>query len=80
MRRGRNLTMLRKIKISLVVLTLGCVLIGCGRATTIWVLKSDEMVPLSKGETFVVPYDGCYYSLQAETRIMDAKRIEANLK
>jgi len=72
--------MLKRIRISLAVWTLGCALAGCARATTIWVLKQDEIMPLSKGENFTAPYDGCYYSLSAEKRVMDVKRIEVNLK
>ena len=80
MRQGRNSMKLKKIKVSLLVLVLGVVLSGCSRIMPVWVLQSDEMVPLSKGETFTAAYDGCFYSLEAETRIMDAKRINTKLK
>lgn len=54
-------------------------LTGCG-STSVYVLKQDEIVPLLKGENFTTPYDGCYYSLNAEKRVMDAKRIEVNTR
>ena len=69
----------KRLVVSLVALTLGFALSGCV-STEVWVLKGDEMVPLRKGEAFTAPYDGCYYSLDAEKRVMDAKRIDTNLK
>lgn len=58
---------------------LGASCAGCG-STSVFVLNEKEIVPLSKGEVFTAEYDGCYYSLQAEQRVMDAKRIKTNLK
>ncbi len=65
--------------ISLVALMLGCVLSGCV-STEVWVLQGDEIIPCRKGQVLTVPYDGCYYSLQAEKRVMDVKRINTKLR
>ena len=80
MRQGKNWIRHRRIKISLAVWMLGIGLSGCVRLTPVWVLKGDEVIPLSKGENFTAPYDGCFYSLQAEKRVLDAKRIETKLR
>lgn len=68
-----------KIKVSLICLTLGMGLIGCGR-TSVFVLNQDEIVMLKKGEALTAPYDGTFYSQRAEDRVMNAKIVATKLK
>lgn len=73
--------MRRILVASLAVLVLGLSLAGCASTpTSVYVLAGDEIVPLSKGDTFTVPYDGCYYSLNAEKRVMDVRRMDMEMK
>lgn len=68
-----------KIKIALVFLIAGANLVGCG-SLQVFVLEEKEIVVLEKGETFIVPYNGTFYSERAEDRVMDARQIRQKLK
>ena len=57
----------------------GIVLTGCS-GVSVFVLNQDEIVMLREGETLVAPYDGTFYSERAETRVMKAKKVTADLK
>jgi len=46
----------------------------------VFVLEEKELVVLEKGDTFVVPYNGTFYSERAEKRVMNARQIRQNLK
>ena len=69
-----------RLAINLIILTLGIMLVGCSRGTSVFVLQGDEFIPLRKGETLTAPYDGSFYSQRAESRIMGAKVIATKLK
>ena len=79
MKPKRNLTKLIKIKISLICLIAGTILTGCS-GTSVFVLNQDEIVMLSEGETLVAPYNGTFYSERAEKRVMNAKKVKADLQ
>jgi len=79
MKPEKCLKRLKILTLSLSALVLGCALSSCGR-TIVFVLNEDEVVDLKKGQTFTAPYDGVYYSDEAEARVMDAKRIKTKLK
>lgn len=79
MKQGISWTRHTRIAISLICLTLGIGLAGCGRIS-VYVLNQDEIMMLKKGETITAPYDGTFYSQRAEKRVMDAKVITTKLK
>ena len=58
---------------------LGISLAGCS-GLQVFVLEEKELVVLEKGDTFVVPYNGTFYSERAEKRVMNARQIRQNLK
>lgn len=58
---------------------LGIGLTGCN-TTSCYVINQDEIVLLKKGDALIAPYDGTYYSHNAEQRIMNAKIIATKLK
>ena len=74
--------MLRKIRTSLLCLTLGTTLIGCASSgtTPVYVLNGDEIIMVSKGQVITAPYDGTFYSARAEKRVMNAKKVAVDLK
>lgn len=59
---------------------LGTSLVGCSTVTgtSVYVLNSDEVVLLNKGETMKAPYNGTFYSERAEKRIMNARKIKVD--
>lgn len=68
--------MRKRINLFLAALLLGCGLTGCAaNRTPVFVLQENEIVPLDKGQHFVAPYRGVFYSEEAESRVMEAKRI-----
>lgn len=67
--------------ISLSLLMLLINLSGC--KTQVVVINQDEVLLLQKGQSWpsgAVPYDGTYYSKNAENRILDAKRTKLKTK
>lgn len=57
---------------------LGIVQIGCSRATKVIVIDKQDIVIMSKGVSYTPDRDGCFYSLQAESEVMEAKRFKLN--
>lgn len=68
-----------KIKILLLSLMLGISTSACS-GINVFVLEEKEVVVLKKGDSFVAPYSGTFYSENAEKRIMNARQIRENLK
>lgn len=57
----------------------GISLAGCS-TTSVFVLNQDEVIIVKAGELIIAPYDGTFYSERAEKRIMNAKKIQQDLK
>lgn len=57
---------------------LGVILTGCVR-DGVYLLDQDEVVVLDKGQSFLAPYEGVFYSRRAEEAIMkyNAKKLKS---
>ena len=73
-----------KIKIKVLCLILGIgltgLLSGCSTTTSVHVLNQDEVILLRKGDKLEAPYNGTFYSENAENRVMNAKIANVKLK
>lgn len=64
---------------------LGMILIGLAgcvnrNAVNVYLLSQDEIVMCKKGTVLTVPYDGVYYSTQAQDKVMKARAVDIGLK
>ena len=70
---------LRKLRLLLIFSILSMMLVSCSTNTT-YVIKQDEVIKVTKGQSYIAPDNGWLLSDRAVARIMHTRVVDTNLK
>lgn len=70
---------LKKLKLLVIFSMLSTMLAACSTSTT-YVTKQDEIIKVTKGQSYIAPDNGWMLSDRAVARIMHTKVVDTNLK